>query len=589
MVEERAQRRLAAILAADVAGYSRLMGADEEGTLAQLKAHRRDLVDPKINEHRGRIVKTIGDGILVEFASVVDALRCATEIQHGMAERNTDIPSAGRIEFRVGINVGDIIIDGNDIYGDGVNVAARLEGLAEPGGICVSGRVQEDVRGKLDLPLEDGGEQRLKNIAWPVRVFYLRSVASSLGPASVLSLPDRPSIAVLPFQNMSGDAEQEYFADGMVEDIITALSRFKELFVIARNSTFAYKARAVDAKQIGHELGVRYLLEGSVRRSANRVRITGQLIDASTGVHLWAERFDGALEDVFDLQDRVTESVVGALLPTLRRAEIERARRKPPANLDAYDYLLRAMPHLVANTPGEVGDAVRLLPEALRLDPDYAYAHALMANAQAQIYRSAAGEQRQKAQDIAIHHARRAIALGADDSLTLANAGFILLIVGQDAAAARIALGTAVTLNPNSATALAFSSLVLAATGEPAGAIDHALRALRLSPLDPLGYLPYMGITIARLMLDESQAAVTAARRAIEINPRFPMAYAWLIVAECACGNKAAAEARLLRLLELLPGLRPDALGGLFDFLPPPLRNKVMDALSGAGLIPAVG
>jgi TolB-like protein len=587
MVEERAQRRLAAILAADVAGYSRLMGADEEGTLAQLKAHRRDLVDPKINEHRGRIVKTIGDGILVEFASVVDALRCATEIQHGMAERNTDIPSAGRIEFRVGINVGDIIIDGNDIYGDGVNVAARLEGLAEPGGICVSGRVQEDVRGKLDVPSEDGGEQRLKNIAWPVRVFHLRRAASSPGLAPVLAIPDRPSIAVLPFQNMSGDAEQEYFADGMVEDVITALSRFKELFVIARNSTFAYKGRAVDAKQIGRELGVRYLLEGSVRRSANRVRITGQLIDASTGVHLWAERFDGALEDVFDLQDRVTESVVGALLPTLRRAEIERARRKPPASLDAYDYLLRSMPHLVANTPGEVGEAIGLLTMALRLDPDYAYAHALMANAQAQIYRSATGGQRQEAQEIATHHARRAIALGADDSLTLANAGFILLIVGQDAAAARIALETAVALNPNSATALAFSSLVLAVTGEPAAAIDHALKALRLSPLDPLGYLPYMGITIARLMLDESQAAATAARRAIEINPRFPMAYAWLIVAECACGNKAAAEAQLQRLLELLPGLLPDALAGLFDFFPPPVRNKVMGALSGAGLIPA--
>jgi tetratricopeptide (TPR) repeat protein len=306
-------------------------------------------------------------------------------------------------------------------------------------------------------------------------------------------------------------------------------------------------------------------------------------------VHLWADRFDGALEDVFDLQDRVTESVVGALLPTLRRAEIERARRKPPASLDAYDYLLRAMPHLVANTPGEVGSAIRPLTKALRLDPDYAYAHALMAIAHAQIYRSATEGQRQEAQETATEHARRAIALGADDSLTLANAGFVLLIVSQDAGAALIALKTAVALNPNSATALTYSSLVLAMTGEPAAAIDHALRALRLSPLDPLGYLPYMGITVARLMLDECQAAVAAARKAIEVNPRFPMAYAWLIVAECACGNKAAAEAQLLRLLELVPGLRPDALGGLFDFLPPPLRNKVMDALSGAGLIPAVG
>ena len=306
-------RRLAAILAADVAGYSRLMGADEEGTLAALKAIRRELGDPKVKEHRGRIVKTTGDGLLIEFASVVDAVRCAVEVQRGMAERNAEVPEARRIEFRIGINLGDIIRDGRDIFGDGVNIAARLEALSEPGGICVSGIVHDQVRDKLDVAFEDMGERQVKNISRPVHVWRRRLGAKPVIPASTpLPLPDKPSIAVLPFANMSGDPEQEYFADGMVEEIITALSRIRWLFVIARNSSFTYKGQAVDVKQVGRELGVRYVLEGSVRKAGNRVRITGQLIDAITGAHLWADRFDGLLEDVFDLQDKVASSVAGA-------------------------------------------------------------------------------------------------------------------------------------------------------------------------------------------------------------------------------------------------------------------------------------
>ena len=320
-------RRLAAILAADVAGYSRLIGDDEEGTLNRLRSIRADVIDPKISEHRGRIVKTTGDGLLVEFTSVVDALRCATEIQSTMAERNADIAAEKRVEFRVGIHQGDIVVEDGDIFGDGVNVAARLEGLADPGGICVSARVQEDIAGKLDLAFEDVGEQSLKNIARPVRVYRVRDAASKsrspLAP-SALPLPDKPSIAVLPFQNMSGDPEQEYFADGMVEEIITALSRIRWLFVIARNSTFTYKGQAIDVKQVGRELGVRYGLEGSVRKAGQRVRITGQLIDAYTGAHLWADRFDGSLEDVFELQDKVATSVAGVIEPTLQRAEMRR-------------------------------------------------------------------------------------------------------------------------------------------------------------------------------------------------------------------------------------------------------------------------
>jgi adenylate cyclase len=323
MAEARVERRLAAILAADVAGYSRLMGVDEEGTLAALKDLRKSLIDPKITEHRGRIVKTTGDGALVEFASAVDASRCALEIQRAMSERNVDIPGDRRIELRIGINVGDIIIDGGDIFGDGVNVAARLEGLAEPGGICVSGRVQEDVEGKIGIAVEDAGEQQLKNIARPVRVYRVGVGAGEpAGSRQTMTLPDKPSIAVLPFQNMSGDPEQEYFVDGMVDDIITGLSRIKWLFVIARNSTFTYKGSAVDVKRVGRELGVRYVLEGSVRKLADRVRITGQLIDAATGAHVWAERYDRKSDDIFALHDEIALSVVGAIEPSLRRAEI---------------------------------------------------------------------------------------------------------------------------------------------------------------------------------------------------------------------------------------------------------------------------
>jgi adenylate cyclase len=335
MAEARVERRLAAILAADVAGYSRLMGVDEEGTLAALKACRRELIDPKIAEHRGRIVKNAGDGALVEFASAVDAVRCAMEIQRGMAERGAAIPEDRRIEFRIGINVGDIISDEDDIYGDGVNIAARVETLARPGTICLSDNAYQQIKGKITLEVSDMGEQQLKNISQPLRIYGVRLDAPAR-PA--LALPDKPSIAVLAFQNMSGDAEQEYFADGIVEDIITALSRFRQLFVIARNSSFTYKGRAADVKQVGRELGVRYVLEGSVRKAANRVRITGQLIDTATGAHLWADRFDGALEDIFYLQDQITVSVVSAIAPKLEQVEIERAKRKPTESLDAYDY-----------------------------------------------------------------------------------------------------------------------------------------------------------------------------------------------------------------------------------------------------------
>jgi TolB-like protein/class 3 adenylate cyclase len=388
--DERVERRLAAILAADVAGYSRLMGADEEGTLAQLKAVRKTLVDPTIAAHRGRIVKTTGDGMLVEFASAVDAARCAIEAQRGMAEQNAAVPQDQRIEFRIGIHVGDIIIDDNDIFGDGVNIAARLEGIAEPGGVCISDDAQRQIRGRVDIIFDDMGSQSLKNITEPMRAWRLRidakssaspSPKASIETAQPLTLPDKPSIAVLPFQNMSGDPEQEYFADGMVEEIITALSRNHQLFVIARNSSFTFKGRAVDVKQVARDLGVRYVLEGSVRKSGNRIRITGQLIDAASGAHLWADRYDGTLEDVFELQDQVAASVVGAITPSVSQAEMERAKRKPTSSLDAYDYYLRAQAAHWQYTRDGTDQAVGLFERSIALDPQFALAYAALAAA----------------------------------------------------------------------------------------------------------------------------------------------------------------------------------------------------------------
>src|SRR4051812_10447542 len=371
------ERRLAAVLAADVAGYSLLMGRDEEGTLTQLKAFRTTLVDPMIAAHRGRIVKTTGDGVLVEFASAVDAARCAVEVQRGVALENVNVPQQARIEFRIGIHVGDIIFDDNDIFGDGVNIAARLEGISQPGGICISDDAQRQIRGKLDSPFEDMGPQNLKNIAEPMRAWRLSvdaksaeylSAERSVGLAQPLALPDKPSIAVLPFQNMSSDPEQDYFADGMVEDIITALSRYHGLFVIAPNSSFAYKGQAIDIKRVCRELGVRYLLEGSVRKIPGRVRVTGQLIDASTGAHLWADRCDGAMEDIFDLQDDTTLKVVGAIAPKLENAEIARAMRKPTESLIGYDYHLRAMARFHKASREDIKEAVGLFQKAIEFD-----------------------------------------------------------------------------------------------------------------------------------------------------------------------------------------------------------------------------
>jgi TolB-like protein len=558
MAKPHVERRLAAILAADVAGYSRLMGADEEGTHAALKVYRHEIIDPKIAEHRGRIVRIIGDGLLVEFASVIAAVRWAVEVQRAMGERNAGLPHEKRIEFRMGINAGDIIIDGADIWGDGVNVAARLETLAEPGGICVSSRVQEDVHGGLEIAFEDIGEQQLKNIVRPVRVYRVRlKGAAKAAPAQH---PHKPSIAILPFNNMSGDPEQEYFADGMVEEITTALSRTRWLFVIARNSSFTYKGRAVDVKQVGREMGVRYVLEGGVRKSADRVRITAQLIDASTGAHLWADRFDGSLEDIFELQDQVTASVVGAIAPRLEQAEVERAKRKPTESLDAYDYFLRGIASLHSWTKESNDEALRLFSKAIELDSDFASAYGMAS--WCYVRRKGSRWIIDRAQETAetARLARRAAELGWDDAVALAWGGFALAYVVHDVEVAAALIDRALQLNPNLAEAWHFSGWVRIYLGEPEAAIEHLAHAMRLSPLDPLTFVTQMAIAFAHFFAGRYDDASSWAEKALATSPpglrERPVYHPALLIAAASnslAGRLEEARNAIARLRQLNP------------------------------------
>jgi TolB-like protein/class 3 adenylate cyclase/tetratricopeptide (TPR) repeat protein len=561
------ERRLAAILAADVAGSCRLIGIDEEGTLAQLKALRKTLFDPKIAEHRGRIVKNTGDGALVEFASVVDAVRCADEIQRGMGERNTDMPQDKRIEFRIGIHVGDIIIEDNDIFGDGVNIAVRLEGVAESGGVSISDDAHRQIRGKIGIDCDDMGPQVLKNIAEPMRVWRVRIgphsspamlTKSPTEAAQPLALPDKPSIAVLPFQNMSGDPEQEYFADGMVEDIITALSRFKALFVIARNSSFTYKGRAIDVKQVGRGLGVRYVLEGSVRRAANRVRITGQLVDTGSGAHLWADRFDGALSDVFDLQDQVTESVVGAIAPAVEKAEIERARRKPTYSLDAHSLYLRGLAgHYQLGNRKANEEALCLFNRAIELDPDFAAAYARAAYCYAMA--KANGWTSGKADEIAEVRRlfKRALELGKDDASSIAVGAWALAYVARDLGVAEGLFDRALALNSNLAEAWFCSGWIKLWLGEPELAIECFARATRLNPLDPRGLgATRVGTAHALFFLGRYDEAASWATMGLLTNPDAQPELRIAAASDAMTGRLEQAHNAVARLRQLNSTLR---------------------------------
>jgi TolB-like protein/class 3 adenylate cyclase len=566
-------RRLTAILAADVAGYSRLMGADEEGTHERLKGHLRDLVDPKITEHNGRIVKNTGDGFLAEFASVVAAVRCAAEVQRGMIEREPEVPEELRIRFRIGINLGDVIAEEHDIFGDGVNVAARLEAMAEPGGICVSRVVHDQVRDKLDVAFEDMGEQQLKNIARPVHVWRIR-LGAKPAVSAPLPLPDKPSIAVLPFANMSGDPEQEYFADGMVEEIITALSRIRWLFVIARNSSFTYKGQAIDVKRVGRELGVRYVLEGSVRKASGRVRITAQLIDALSGVHLWADRFDGSLEDVFELQDKVAISVAGVIEPTLQAAELRRSAERPTSDLTAYDFYLRALPHQFSFATDRSTLVLDLLGRAIQRDPRYGPALAVAAFFHAQLDVNGWTDDREATRRTAIDLARRALRAAPDDPEVLAPSAFVLAWFDEDIDVAIGLVDRCLDLNPSFARGWYWSAVLRLFAGQPDLAIKHFEASLRLSPRDRFG-APLSGIGIALFFSRRFDEAAAKLRMAVEQLPTFVLPYQFL--ASCLAHMGRVDEAR--DIVSQLRSLTPVVVPSGTQFRNPEQRELYLSGL----------
>lgn len=550
-------RRLAAIVAADVVGYSRLMGLDEAGTAQAMRAHRT-AVDPIVRRHGGRIVKNTGDGVLLEFPSIVAAVECAVSVQATMAERNTHLPEDRRMLFRIGINLGDVLIDGDDILGDGVNVAARLEGIAPPGGICISDNVHQQVLGKLDVAFEDMGPQSLKNILRPVRAWRTPSGgAASIAPAApILSLPDRPSIAVLPFTNMSGDAEQDYFADGIVEDITTALSRFKSIFVIARNSSFTYKGKAVDVTQIGRELGVRYVLEGSVRKSGDRLRITGQLVETKTGAHLWADHFDGALSSVFDFQDEVTERAVSAIAPTLEREEIKRALRRPTDSVDAITECYAGFPAMYRPSTSEANDeALRRFRRAMTIDPSFAgpYGYAAVCLVWRRAYQWPGIDADDDAEIRRL--AQRVRDLGTDDAIALTAVGFALAQNLGDLDAGDELIQKARLANPNYAHGHMTSGMIRAWRGETDSAICDLMLATRLSPRDLYMYTAMGAVGLAHFNADRYAEAIVWYEKALR-DFAWPSGFKGLIASYFCVGRTEDARRSMADLRRMVPGMR---------------------------------
>jgi adenylate cyclase len=590
MTEERVERRLTAILAADVAGYSRLMEADEEGTLAALKTLRREIADPKIEEHRGRIVQTAGDGLLVEFASVVDAVRCAVEVQREMAAHSAGVPPERRIEFRIGINLGDIMVDENDIFGDGVNVAARLETLAEPGGICVSRVVRDQIRDKLAVSFEDMGEQRVKNIARPVRAYRIllaeRAGALSNPPNTAAPRPlptDRPSIAVLPFKNVSGDPEQEYFVDGITEDIITALSKWRWFLVISRNSTFTYKSKSVDLRQIRRDLDVRYVLQGSVRKAGQRVRITSQLIDAATGIHLWAERYDHELTDIFAVQDEITSRVVVAIEPALSRAESRRGAAKRPEHMGAWDYCQRGFWHLNKLTATDGAAAYGLFKTAVALDPTLAEAHLGLARALIVQWEYGSIEELAPSVREARESAIQAAALDGENPY----AQYVLAQTSHwagDVPAAIAYASRAIELNGNFALGHFYLGIALSLDGRHEEALEALETGLRLSPRDPRASTWLANKARVLYHLRRYAEAIEAASAARRIRPH---AYGSLVlVASYAQLGRDEKAATVLAEICTLPGGSAKITRGYLDrYSDPVTREHMADGLRKAGVL----
>jgi len=588
-----AERRLVAIFAADVEGYSRLMGADEVGTLRDL-IERRAILDGLIASYRGRIANTAGDSVLAEFGSAVDAVQCAVEAQAALAGANATLSPEHHINFRIGIHVGDVMVKGGDLFGDGVNIAARLQAIARAGGTCISSVAYDQVRKILPLAFTDLGAQQVKNIDEAVRAYAVTlkaattadtaSFATAPGSNSAPPLPDRPSIAVLPFQNMSGDPEQEYFADGMVEDIITALSRFKSLFVIARNSSFTFKGKAVDIKKVGHELGVRYVLEGSIRKAGGRVRITGQLIDAASGAHLWADKFDGSLEDVFDLQDRITMSVVAAIAPKLDQAEIERSKRKPTEKLDAYDYYLRGLAVVEGATKDDNEVALRLFYRAIEIDANFALAHAMVARCFT--LRKANGWMADVAKESAetAKQARRAVELGRDDAAVLSRAGYALARVVFEPEEAADLIERALALNPHLSSAWQFGGLLKAFRGEPETAIEHLAHAMRLSPLDPSLYSMQTATALAHFVAGRYDESVLWAEKASREDPNFLPAIRIIATSAGNSGQLERAQKAAKRMLEIDPAFRVSRLADHVPLRRPDDLARYAEGLRHAGL-----
>jgi adenylate cyclase len=551
-----AVRRLTAILAADVAGYSRLMGADEEGTHERLKAHLGELVNPKIAEHRGRIVKNTGDGFLAESQSVVAAVRCAVEVQQGMAYREPEMPEERRIKFRIGVNLGDVIAEENDIFGDGVNVAARLEALAEPGGICVSRVVRDQVRDRLDFAFEDLGEQHVKNIARPVWVYRVQDLGAPdevplAASPQPLPLPDKPSIAVLPFTNMSSDPEQEFFADGIAEDIITALSRYPSLFVIARNSSVTYKGRAVDVKKIGRELGVRYVLEGSLRKSGNRIRVTAQLVEAESDKHVWAERYDRDLADIFAVQDEITEAVTIAIAPAIADAELHRAMRKPPENLDAWAAYQRGLWHHSKVTPHDNALAQKFLQQAIDLDPNFSAFHVGLALAQNQAMELGTCGLPETLTLVEVL-TRRAVALDSADAEARSLLCDVLWRRG-DYAGALAEVERALAAAPNLATAHHMLGATLVHSGRPKEGLAALERSIRLDPRSPRSAGRLNQMAMGFYLCHDYEAAIAAAKWAIRAYPEWPNPYRWLAAALGQVGWIEEAKEALEKAIAVAP------------------------------------
>lgn len=581
-------RRLAAIFAADVVGFSRLMGQDEAGTLARLKSLRRELVQPKISEHGGRIVKLMGDGLLAEFPSVVDAVQCAAEVQRALRATDIDLPQHNRIYLRIGINLGDVIVEGTDIYGDGVNVATRLQELAAPSGIILSATAYEHVEAKVDLSFDDGGLHQLKNISKPVRIYYWRDDNENhqlaiAGPQKSLPLPDKPSIAVLPFHNMSGDPQQEYFSDGISEDIITALSRVHWLFVIARNSTFSYKGAAEDVVRVARELGVRYVLEGSVRKATNKVRITAQLIDASTGNHIWADHYDGDLTDIFTLQDEITTKVVAAIEPKLLEFEGLRSVGRSPEDIGAWDMVMQANSLFWRLTKAEGEAAISILERAVERYPDYGPAHSLLAFML--ILSNHMGwspRELQESQVAASALAIRATELDEGDPWAHLALGYVAFFKRRIDIAEEEFL-RALDLNPNFAAAHGYLGFALAHDGKSDEAIAQCEQAIRMSPHDPQNVIFTAGLAVAHYLAGRYSEAVGFGRKAVQMRNGWTGGHRTYIASLAQAGQIEEARAALARLKELQPNISLAWFERYIPYMPGPMA-RFLEGMRKAGL-----